>query len=292
MKRLMLLILSLALLAAACGSKGASSLGTAPPGTPGSPTPTTTPPTTSPSPTKTPTSAPPPTSSGQTFTFEVWFDYDSKLFVTQRTKPFTAAVGQAALDEVFAGPSSIERDAAVSTSIPDGLRGDITALVKGIATVDIHPDFYEGSVASVRLREAQVVYTLTQYSTIESVQLTQADANVLANPVGRGDFEDLLPPILVESPIVGEQVSNPVTISGTANVFEATVSVRILDENGNEIARTFTTATCGSGCWGDYSVSVAYTVDHQQMGSIEVLDYSAKDGSQENVISIPVILTP
>jgi len=291
MKRLTLLILALGLLAAACGSKGASSLGTAPPGTPGSPTPTSTPPTTSPSPTKTPTSTPPPTSAGQTFTFEVWFNYAGKLFVTQRTKPFTPAVGQAALDDLLSGPTSAEGAATVSTSIPDGLSGDITALANGTATVDMHAEFYEGSAASVRLREAQVVYTLTQYSTIGSVQFTEVDANV-ANPLGREDFEDLLPPILVESPVVGEQISNPVTISGTADVFEAAVSVRILDENGNEIARTFTTATCGTGCRGDYSVSVAYTVDHEQVGSIEVLDYSAKDGSAENVIAIPVILTP
>ena len=102
----------------------------------------------------------------------------------------------------------------------------------------------------------------------------------------------MLPAILVESPIIGARVSSPVTVSGTANVFEATVSLRILDENGNEIARTFTTATCGTGCRGDYSVSIPFNVDRQQRGTIEVFESSAKDGSPINLVRIPVTLMP
>jgi hypothetical protein len=289
LKRLTMLILTLGLMASGCGSKGASSLGTAPPGTPGSPSPTSTlPPTTSPSPTKTPTSTPPPTSSGQTFTFEVWFTIGDRLFVTERTVPFTVAVGQAALDQLLSGPTAEEMEVGVRTAIPAGITSDITDLSGGVASVVFSPEFVQGTAAEITLRQAQVVYTLTQYATIDSVRFEQ----VLGPSLGRTDLEYLLPPILVESPIVGEQVSNPVTISGTANVFEATVSVRILDEKGNEIARTFTTATCGTGCRGDYSVSVSYSVDKEQPGTIEVLDYSAKDGLPENVITIPVILTP
>ncbi len=105
-------------------------------------------------------------------------------------------------------------------------------------------------------------------------------------------MEWALPPIAVDSPSIGQQVSSPVRVSGTANVFEGTVNVRILDANGHELARAFTTATCGTGCRGDYSVSVRFHVDRQQAGTVEVLDYSAKDGTPENVVSIPVILVP
>ena len=298
MKRLTMLILTLGLMASGCGSKGASSLGAAPSGSPASPTATgSASSSTSPSPTNTPTTTPPPTSSGQTVTFEVWFNYAGRLFVTQRTKPFTVAVGQAALDELLSGPSSAEVNADVSTAFPAGTTSDITDLVGGTATIVV-PNLFDfpavgaGASALRRLQLSQLVYTLTQYSTIDKVKVVSPVAGVVDGPAGRAAYDDLLPPILVESPIVGEEASNPVTISGTADVFEAAVSVRILDENGNEIARTFTTATCGTGCRGDYSVSVAYTVDHEQVGSIEVLDYSAKDGSPENVIAIPVILTP
>ena len=70
------------------------------------------------------------------------------------------------------------------------------------------------------------------------------------------------------------------------------MSLRILDENGKVVANTFTTATCGTGCRGDYSVSVHYSVDHQQDGTVEVYESSAKDGSAINVVDIPVTLTP
>jgi hypothetical protein len=152
--------------------------------------------------------------------------------------------------------------------------------------------FFQETDATLRMRRAQVVYTLTQYSTIRRVRFAMADGSVLAKAWGRAAFQDLLGAILVESPIIGAKVSSPVTVSGTANVFEATVSLRILDENGNEIARTFTTATCGTGCRGDYSVSVPFNLDRQQRGTVEVFESSAKDGSPINEVDIPVILMP
>src|SRR5439155_8963823 len=138
---------------------------------------------------------------------------------------------------------------------------------------------------TTRLAPGQIVFTLTQYPNIRKVRFA-ADGSTYT----RSALESLLPAITVESPVIGQQVSSPVRVSGTANVFEATVNVRILDANGHELARAFTTATCGTGCRGDYSVSVRFHVDHQQPGTVEVLDYSAKDGSPENVVSIPVIL--
>jgi hypothetical protein len=150
----------------------------------------------------------------------------------------------------------------------------------------------------MRLRIADVVYTLTQFSTVRGVRFDidgQSRATVGGVPVQqaqtRAMWDSTLPPILVESPVIGARVSSPVTVTGTADVFEATVTVRILDENGREIARTFTTATCGTGCRGTFSIAVSYHLPHEQAGTIEVLDYSAKDGSPENVQDIPVTLT-
>lgn len=98
--------------------------------------------------------------------------------------------------------------------------------------------------------------------------------------------------ITLESPVAGATVTSPVTISGTADVFEATVSIRILDAEGNEIAKTFTTATCGTGCRGDYKEAVAFQVDAEQEGTIEVFEESAEDGSAINVVSVLVTLVP
>jgi immunoglobulin-like protein involved in spore germination len=100
------------------------------------------------------------------------------------------------------------------------------------------------------------------------------------------------PPIVVRTPVEGDEIVSPVTIAGTADVFEATVSIRILDESGTELASTFTTATCGSGCRGSYSADVSFFVERRQEGTIEVFESSAEDGSELNLVSITVVLVP
>ncbi|MGH2578651.1 MAG: Gmad2 immunoglobulin-like domain-containing protein, partial [Actinomycetota bacterium] len=47
------------------------------------------------------------------------------------------------------------------------------------------------------------------------------------------------PAIVVTSPRSGDEVSSPVSIEGNADVFEATVSIDILDSAGKPIVRTF-----------------------------------------------------
>jgi hypothetical protein len=279
MKRFSLWIVAFGLLASACRAGGAVSAGPAPSGRP---TPTQSPspsPTSNPSPTVTPTS-------NRKVTYELWFDMKGKLFVTKRTEPFSPRVAQLSLDGLLRGPTDAEARAGLMTAIPEPTSVQITELMDGVASVATSGPFSNGPLDVVRFRQAQVVYTLTQYSTIRRVSFGPGQT------YSRRSFERFLPAILVESPIIGARVSSPVTVSGTANVFEATVSLRILDENGKEIAHTFTTATCGTGCRGDYSVSVPFNVDHEQQGTIEVFESSAKDGSAINVVSIPVILMP
>ena len=287
MKRLGMVILGVGLLAAACVKSGAASLGS-PPGA-ASPTPGQTP---SVRPSGSPSSS--PSSSGRKLTFEVWFVKGRRLFVTKRTEPFSVAVGKLSLDALAAGPSVPELAAQVRSDLPANVTLTITALAAGNAMVDVEPpgQALQQETPAVRLEKAQIVYTLTQYSTIRKVTFKGRAFSGDTNLYSRAAFEDLLPAILVEGPVIGQRIANPVTVSGTANVFEATVSLRILDENGKTVANTFTTATCGTGCRGDYSVSVPYSVDHEQPGTVEVYESSAKDGSAINVVDIPVTLTP
>jgi len=98
------------------------------------------------------------------------------------------------------------------------------------------------------------------------------------------------PAIVVTSPRPGDEVSSPLTIRGNADVFEATVSISILDAAGNEIVRTFTTATCGTGCRGTFSKAVRFEVTETQSGIVRVYESSAEDGTPINVVDIPVTL--
>ncbi len=101
-----------------------------------------------------------------------------------------------------------------------------------------------------------------------------------------------LAPIEVTTPARDAVVTSPVTIAGTADVFEGTVTIWIVDGMGNRIASTFATATCGNGCRGDFSVEVPYSVGTPQPGQIVVFEESAEDGKHLHTVRIPVTLRP
>jgi immunoglobulin-like protein involved in spore germination/sporulation and spore germination protein len=284
MKRISVLAALAALAVAGCGSQEAGSLGPAPSPSPSAP----------PSPARaSPPPEPAPAASARSSSFQVWFAKGGKLFVVTRSGPQTVAVARRALDALSGGPSSAERAAGVTSEVPAGSALRVTAVNDGVATVAVDPAFRRAGAVSapdpteLELRRAQVVFTLTQYATIRRVRFDDGGPTV-----GRRDFEELLPQIVVDSPAIGARVSSPVTVSGTANVFEATVSMRVLDAAGRELARAFTTATCGTGCRGTYSRTIRYSVPYEQRGTIEVYESSAEDGSPLHLVRIPVILQP
>jgi hypothetical protein len=103
----------------------------------------------------------------------------------------------------------------------------------------------------------------------------------------------MLPAITVATPGIGAEVQSPVRIAGTANVFEANVTVRILDAAGNVLVEDFTTATCGTGCRGDYETELAFEVAEEQDGLIQLqADDAAGTGTMPGLVEIPVTLIP
>ena len=103
---------------------------------------------------------------------------------------------------------------------------------------------------------------------------------------------DPLAPILVSEPHFGSRFADGDAVAGTANVFEANVSIRLLDEAGTTRFEGFVTATCGTGCRGDYSRRIRFDIDHEQPGTLELFEVSAEDGSVTNKVTIPVVLVP
>ena len=294
MKRLPIVIIGVGLLAAACSTAPAGSLGNAPAGAARPPaSASATPRPTSPSGQQT-------TQPAREISLQVWFTRDGKLFSTERTIPATQAVGQAALNRLLAGPSAAESAAGLGSQIPAGTSLGGLSISSGVATADFSSSFASSASPSVMaLRIAQTVYTLTQFPNVTGVRFElsgQGVTSVGGVPVQaaqtRAMYTSYLPAITVQSPVIGQQVTSPVTVSGTANVFEAVVSLRVLDSAGHELARTFTNATCGTGCRGSYAVTIAYSVAQAEPGTIQVFETSAKDGSPINVQLIPVTLTP
>lgn len=291
------LLLALVLASAACGGTEPDNTSTMPPPDAAESSPTEEP--SSPAPTDEATE--PPSSSAKEL--EVWFTYGEHLFVSHHLVETGVALGRAAMEELLARPTDFEANAGVGTSVPPETRLLGLSIEDGIATVDLSEEygFTGGGSMGEGMAVAQVVYTLTQFPTVQGVRFmiegtpiteTPGHGIDLRKPQRRSEWGDWLPPILVTSPTMGEQVTSPVTVEGTADVFEATVQMRLLDAEGNRLDRAFTTATCGTGCRGDFSHDLTFDVDTEQHGVIEVWWASAEDGSRQDVVKIAVTLSP
>jgi len=326
-RRTILILVSLvALVAAGCntvGSRGtlaprSPDSGTIAPSSPeptapvGSPSPEPTAPVGSPDPVDpgaTPTARPPATPrpsatpSGATSVKVYLFAGESLVPVLRRVEA-TRAVGRAALTELLAGPTAEEAGAspALGTTIPAGTILLGLDIADGLATVDLSREFESGGgSASMFGRLAQVVYTLTQFPTVEGVAFRldgrpvtvfSGEGIVLDGPSVRSDYEAFLPPVFVDSPAWGGTLANPGRVTGVANVFEATFMIELRDADGNRLFRDHAMATCGTGCWGTFDVTLRYDVARRQTGSLLVYVLSARDGSIESLRTYPVTLVP
>jgi germination protein M len=249
------------------------------------------------------TSEPVPTETESQLTFQVWFGQGDTLFVTYRTQANVARIGTAALETLLLGPDQFEQGYGLTSAVPEGTKLLGLTIEDGIAHVDLTSEFESGGGSlSMQMRLAQVVYTLTQFPTVkgvlfsldgEQVDVIGGEGILVDQPLRRRDFRDLLPAILVTSPALGQTVDDPVTIEGTANVFEANLGVEILNASGQQIASSFTTATCGTGCRGTFSITLDYDVGEEQNGTIIIHDDDAAGtGTSPHKVGIPVHLTP
>jgi hypothetical protein len=223
------------------------------------------------------------------------------LVPTLRDVPESVAVARAAMDVLLDGRILADYN-SLSSAIPAGTRLLGLSVKDGIATVDLSREFESGGgSASTFYRLGQVVYTLTQFSTINAVRFQVegrtvttfgSEGVILDGPQSRADFEDQLPAIFVDRPAFAAAAGNPVRLTGTANTFEAVFMITVLDGSGTVLAEHNAMATCGTGCRGTFDETLRYDVRNAQWGTLRVWVSSARDGLPENVREYPVWLTP
>jgi Sporulation and spore germination/Immunoglobulin-like domain of bacterial spore germination len=213
MRRRVALIAVLCLLLAACGGKKHAT-STAPAGT---------------------------TTGGTAHALRLYFFKGNALTPVSVSVPDTPAIATAALQKLLAGAPG-----GVRTAIPPGTRLESVAISGGRATVRFSTDQLS------RAAEGQIVYTLTQFPTVTSV-----DGGPFAVPAGRDDFADLTPQaaIFVAEPQRDSVVSSPIHASGTADVFEGTLAVDVWS-NGKRLRTQTITATSGTGTRGSWSATI------------------------------------
>ena len=220
-----------------------------------------------------------------------------------REVPETRAVATAAMHALLAGPTLEEGGQRVITSaVPEGSRLLGLSIEDGVATVNLSSEFESGGGSmSIFVRLAQVVYTLTQFPTVDSVlfeiegrpvTVFSSEGIVLDGPVDRDSYVDLLPAIFVDRPAFGAAIGNPARVTGSANTFEASFLITLLDGDRNPILETPAMATCGTGCRGTFDVTLPYRVPEAGWGTLRVWEASARDGSPQFVREYPVWLSP
>ncbi len=224
-----------------------------------------------------------------------------KIYAGTRLVPKTQQVGAAAMKALLTGPTAQEKAAGMVTCIPEGTTFLGLSIKNGVATVDLSQEYGSGGGSlSMFSRLAQVVFTLTQFPTVDSVRFKLdgklidtlgGEGIIVDEPVGRGDYEDMSPAILVETPTVGATVGSPLRITGTANVFEAVFQVNIVNWDGLIIAKKTVMASSGTGTRGTFDVTLPFSVDKAGLGALIVYADSPKDGSQINVVEIPLQLS-
>jgi hypothetical protein len=297
-----LLLGTLVLILAACtgGPGDGGPLVTRPPDVdptevPGSPVTSPTPGVATPTPgTATPTPAP-----TGTMNVKVYFFASDGLVAVSREVPRTSGVARAALGQLLAGPSP---EGGLSSAIPNATLLLGISVTDRVATVDLSREFESGGgSASMFGRLAQVVYTVTQFPTVDSVTFRldgqpvtvfSGEGIILDGPSTRADYTSYLPPIFIDGPAAGATLANPARITGLGNTFEAAFIIEIRDANDRILIRQPAMATCGTGCWGTIDLTIPYSVSSRQPGSVVVYDLSAKDGSVQNLRVTPVTLTP
>lgn len=203
-----------------------------------------------------------------------------------------------AVTGLLEGPSAQEAEIGFTTAIPEGTELLGVDIAGGVATVDLSEEFGTGGGSlSMMSRVAQVVFTLTQFPTVDSVAFSiegepvtalGGEGLLLEAPQTRADWEDLSPAILVESPLPFAEVTSPLQVTGTANTFEAVFQLNVTDGEGLIVYDQHHMATSGTGTRGTFDVTATFEVPRPGQGAVIVFEYSAKDGSQINIVEVPV----
>lgn len=122
--------------------------------------------------------------------------------------------------------------------------------------------------------------TLTPYPTIGATN--NSGQSISMAPSASSNIEVL-------SPRGGDNVKSGFVVKGNARTFESNVTIRLSDSDGNVLIETNTLANApDAGQFGPFEKMINFQ-SNSDTGTLEVFQYSAKDGSQIDKVTIPVL---
>jgi immunoglobulin-like protein involved in spore germination len=99
--------------------------------------------------------------------------------------------------------------------------------------------------------------------------------------------------IVVRQPLANARVHSPVAITGDASVFEAALQWRITDSGGRVLAQGSATASAGAPGRGTFAITATFpSPATDTIASVEVYDRSPRDGTIDEIVRVPVVVTP
>lgn len=97
--------------------------------------------------------------------------------------------------------------------------------------------------------------------------------------------------ILITEPGPGSRVLSPIHIAGMANTtFEQHLGVRLLLDDGSELARSSTIIQSEMGTRGPFALDLPFTLGAERPGFIQVFSDSPRDGGITHLASVGLLL--
>jgi hypothetical protein len=128
--------------------------------------------------------------------------------------------------------------------------------------------------------------TATPAETPDGTATPEPDAVCAPNP-DPGEPET----VVVDTPSDEDEVTSPVTVSGSFAVFEAQFNITIYDADGSVIADV-PGHTAEAFILSPFSEDVEFSVDEPTEACLWVYDASERDGSPIDVVQVPLTLLP
>jgi hypothetical protein len=215
----------------------------------------------------------------------------------------TESPARTAVEALLRGPDSLDEQMDMETAIGEGVTLLGLTITDGRAIVDLSPEFEAVSygTAGELAMVAQLVFTVTQFPTVDSVDIwidgVERDYilshGLDAHDLTREDFYDQAPEILVEHPFSGQSVWAPFRVTGFSRTFESNVQWQLAADD-EVIASGFTTANQPDvGRHGPFEFVVDLgDIDRSMLRTLQlsVFETSAEDGSTINAHVVPVFL--
>jgi len=128
----------------------------------------------------------------------------TRLAAVDRSGRSSLPAPELSMTELLKGPTQAELTKGLTTNIPNSVQLLSVSVLNGIASVNLSHDFELTTPdrATFLLRLAQVVYTLTELSNVQSVRflvesqpvsVIVQDGTFVSEPVARGRYLDFAP---------------------------------------------------------------------------------------------------